>query len=281
MTDEVLNREASTDSLYSSDALNQGDYAGSWHQEPVGFVSAYVHALMTSAADHLLALVQVLHRLAPLFLLSTLSRVGVQKLLGGFFWLADDCVDLRTRVARVMTELLYSNHEQKKLLRPHGGANQITIPEDTIISDANKLGLDIVGKNRLSVDKGREPSTHIVAEAVGQELGTFIYQVLSAGVHGTAWSILSRMAVRLSPGEAEAGTTDGVLATGALAVESASKVYVVATKTIGGGGNWTEQRRRSMPKLACRGCASWWRQLKTRRFEYLQHGPPEVSMWLV
>lgn len=38
--------------------------------------------------------------------------------------------------------------------------------------------------------------------------------------------------MRLSPGEAEAGTADGVLATGALAVESASEVYVAAAKTI-------------------------------------------------
>jgi hypothetical protein len=158
--------------------------------------------VLGGAQDHLVGLACLLDAESSVYAPRTVAR-GLLEGAARAWWLLDPAIDARERVARTLTERLYSLLERAKAERTMsngtGQAAQTRI--DYLIDLAERRYGFVVLRDQkqqrpLAVEATRPTSTELVGrllmrEGTHTEFGEVAYRLYSGATHGALWSLMS------------------------------------------------------------------------------------------
>jgi hypothetical protein len=169
-------------------------YAGTWGRDPVSAALDAAQLMVAAAEDVIGAMLRVVEAdTASIFAPQVLSRSALE-LLGRARWLADPEIETRRRIARYMTERIYSVAELRKI-HPSRKEHSDRI-QRMILEEAERQGF-----RKLSV-KGRPPAigeprpsqteaiASLMLDSATANAGTTLMRYYSAVTHGTLWGLL-------------------------------------------------------------------------------------------
>jgi hypothetical protein len=165
---------------------------GDGHFRTVSATRTLAGTLLAAADDHLRSIGILLDREDPAMFGGSVLTRSLLEAAGASMWLYDPAISLDTRSERVLTELLYSAAQERRLpseVRPH----DISLRESKLQSVAGAFGLAYTpykSSDKVPAVVGRErriSNSRAVKLALGSDtLGTAAYHVLSAASHGVA-----------------------------------------------------------------------------------------------
>jgi hypothetical protein len=175
----------------------QASLAGDWAREPVTMAYGFGFMRLGVAGDDLSSLAQLLRKREPhAFGTATLARGVVEASARGWH-LFDPDIGARKRVARAMSERLYSMSETLKLRQSEARRRSTIEKMRVVATSATDHGFEVkLDKEGLpiGIDKRMPDATGVVEQAFG-EAGKALYRELSAVAHGTAYGVLGRLKV--------------------------------------------------------------------------------------
>lgn len=183
------------DSPAMAELAQEAKFAGTWGQTPVADAHSFT-ALYAATAENLIGSLGTLlmdeaaHVYGPV----AVSRAALEA-CGRAAYLADDTIGVRLRIARSLSDRLYSIDETEKL--GHDAAHCLA-RRRLILDEAQRQGFEKKskkGQSVVSLEEYRPGSTAIVRRAFDDdELGTTVYGLWSAVVHSTLYGLTSTLA---------------------------------------------------------------------------------------
>lgn len=176
-------------------------FAGAWGNQPVRQAHNCGAMLILAAEDFIEAACRLLaSEPVPVFGHIVLARSALEA-CGRGQWLYQPQIGVRSRIARGMTERLYSLAEQQRL--PGDVVDRACIAERRrpILEEATKQSFVTVTKRRTPTALGepRPSATETVKHALGDsadpDLGRVLFGYFSAVSHGTVYGLLQGITI--------------------------------------------------------------------------------------
>ena len=187
------------DSRAMEEKTQESRFAGGWGVEPV--TAAHSGGwLITGAAEDLIGSFCSLFQSGPtpVFGHTVLLRAAIESCARAA-WLADPNIGVKLRVARWMSERLYSAREADQL----PGARLQSRPRQVILEEARRQRFEKISDKRqaaVSLEERRKGNMAIVKWLFEQpsaggdrELGEIVYRVSSAVAHSTLYGIFLQL----------------------------------------------------------------------------------------
>lgn len=209
----------------------EAGFRGSWGNEPVRQVHNAGEMLIAAAEESIECGCRLLSQEPlPVFGHIVLARAALEA-CGRAQWLYEPEIDVRRRVARGMTERLYSLEAQARLADEVGDHTRIETRRRSILNEAARQGFTIKGKKLTAIGEPRLGATETVEHALGDgsdpALGRVLFGYFSAVSHGTVYGLVQSMDVVRSE-EPLRPDTIGHLKTDSGAVNSVVAAMVLA-----------------------------------------------------
>lgn len=180
----------------------EGDLAGEWGEHPVSLVVLDAkRKLAAYGPQHLDAIRRLVSPPIDFFSAAVVARAVIESSARSWY-LLDPSVDIRTRVARGMTERLYSLRQQRTVARSltvastddrSAALDEVDGGINSIASSAHHRGFEVlpdVGDPK-AIDDGRPATTDLVKGLFSRystaAAESITYRLWSAIAHGTGW----------------------------------------------------------------------------------------------
>ncbi len=211
----------------------ESTFAGTWGKDPVRQAHYWGAALILAAEDFIESACRLVAREPlPVFGHLVLARSALEA-CGRAQWLYEPGIGVRRRIARGMTERLYSLAEQKRLPADVGGSARIIERRRSILDEATRQGFLKVTKQKTptTIGEPRLGATETVKNALGEsddpDLGHVLFGYFSAVSHGTAYGLMQSIGVARGEAPLQPDTI-GHLKTESVGVNSAIAAMILA-----------------------------------------------------
>lgn len=175
----------------------QSKYAGAWGDEPSALAHNLAHLQLAAAEDCIEAVIALVRGpRAAVFSPIVLARAALE-CCGRARWLAEPGIGTKYRVARGMSEHLYSLFELGRL---PGKDEQAKAAQRRLLETAKELRFETrsaKGQKVVALEgprpSQREAIRTVLSDDSAEGLGEVLWRYSSATAHGTAWALVQSL----------------------------------------------------------------------------------------